>query len=55
MRKRIEGIDLLRIISMLMIVMLHVLLHGGILDAVLTGDRELWFGVALGDRCVLRR
>lgn len=37
MRKRIEGIDLLRIISMLMIVMLHVLLHGGILDAVLPG------------------
>lgn len=35
MDKRVEGIDLLRIISMLMIIVLHVLLHGGIMDNVL--------------------
>lgn len=37
MQKRVYGIDLLRVISMLMIVTLHVLLHGGILDAALPG------------------
>lgn len=38
MDKRVGGIDLLRIISMLMIVILHVLLHGGIINNVLTNS-----------------
>lgn len=32
MKKRNEGIELLRIISMIMILILHYLGHGGILD-----------------------
>ncbi|MBR6668219.1 MAG: acyltransferase family protein [Clostridia bacterium] len=37
MKKRNEGIDLLRCLAMLMVVVLHVLNHGGILESSARG------------------
>ena len=54
--KRNYGIDLLRIVSMLMVVILHVLSHGGILDALNGGVSvkysAVWFLEAASDCAV---
>lgn len=45
-RKRNYGIDLLRIVSMLLIPVLHILGHGGLIDAVQVGSvnyKIVWF------------
>lgn len=42
LRERNYGIDFLRILSMLMVVALHVLGQGGILDAATPGSAEYW-------------
>lgn len=45
MKKRNEGIDLLRCISMLMVIVLHVLNHGGVLETATAGSagyRTAW-------------
>lgn len=41
-KKRMEGLDLLRIVSMLLIVMIHALTHGGGLETVGQGTAEYW-------------
>ena len=40
--QRVPGLDLLRIVSMLMVIMLHILGQGGILDAACP-DSGVWY------------
>lgn len=44
MKSRASGIDLLKIMSMFFVLLLHNLMHGGMLDAV-AFDSANWFGV----------
>ena len=42
-RKRCYGIDLLRMISMFMVIVLHLCGHGGVLSAFQTSSKRFWF------------
>mgnify|MGYP003300139632 CR=1 FL=1 len=51
--KRKNGIELLRIISMLMIIVLHMLGHGGILSSVAPTQSKYYFCWSLEGFCYI--
>ncbi len=49
--ERIIGLDLLRILSMLMVILLHILGQGGILDGTVSGSRHYYLAWAMECVC----